>query len=71
MVHELLLFVTIILIQITFGFSFDDSNTQNLRRATSNNIEVAAGLNFDPNSIDWKDYMMNTHIPGLVKYALK
>ncbi|XP_068494996.1 fatty acyl-CoA reductase 1-like isoform X1 [Phaseolus vulgaris] len=49
---------------------FDDSNTQNLRRATSNNIEVV-GLNFDPNSINWKDYMMNTHIPGLVKYALK
>jgi len=56
--------------QITFGFSFDDSNTQNLRRATSKNIEVA-GLDFDPNSINWEDYMMNTHIPGLVKYALK
>ncbi|KAL9296859.1 hypothetical protein ACSQ67_022755 [Phaseolus vulgaris] len=34
-------------------------------------LRLLLGLNFDPNSIDWKDYMMNTHIPGLVKYALK
>jgi fatty acyl-CoA reductase len=26
---------------------------------------------FDPKWIDWEDYLMNTHIPGLKKYALK
>jgi len=28
-------------------------------------------LDFDPTNIDWTNYMMNTHIPGLVKYATK
>jgi alcohol-forming fatty acyl-CoA reductase len=28
-------------------------------------------LEFDPTSINWSDYMMHTHIPGLVKYAMK
>jgi len=28
----------------------------------------SAELNFDPTSIDWKDYMLNAHIPGILKY---
>ncbi|KAI3963884.1 hypothetical protein MKW92_036898 [Papaver armeniacum] len=28
-------------------------------------------FDFDPKHIDWKDYMMNIHIPGLVKYVVK
>lgn len=27
-------------------------------------------FNFDPASIDWADYIMYTHIPGLKKYVL-
>jgi len=26
---------------------------------------------FDPKIIDWEDYFMNIHIPGIFKYALK
>ena len=26
---------------------------------------------FDPKCIDWEHYIMNTHIPGLVKYSMK
>jgi fatty acyl-CoA reductase len=26
---------------------------------------------FDPKMIDWEDYFMNTHIPGIVKYSFK
>ncbi|CAL0333520.1 unnamed protein product [Lupinus luteus] len=52
--------------------SFDDTNTENLRMETKvhSNMEVGE-LDFDPTSIDWTDYMMNVHIPGLVKYAMK
>lgn len=40
--------------------------------ATEDQINMEVGrLNFDPKNIDWTDYMMNTHIPGLVKYAMK
>ncbi|XP_061369659.1 probable fatty acyl-CoA reductase 4 [Gastrolobium bilobum] len=55
-----------------FRAVFDDTNTENLRRETKGNLNLeVVGLNFDPSSIDWKDYMMNSHIPGLVKYAMK
>jgi fatty acyl-CoA reductase len=26
---------------------------------------------FDPIIIDWEDYFLNIHIPGIFKYALK
>jgi fatty acyl-CoA reductase len=26
---------------------------------------------FDPRIIDWEDYFMNIHIPGIFKHALK
>ncbi|KAM7272419.1 hypothetical protein ACFE04_027082 [Oxalis oulophora] len=49
---------------------FDDTNAENLR------IAVKASCNeeteifcFDPAIIDWDDYFMNTHIPGIVKYV--
>ncbi|CAJ2654638.1 unnamed protein product [Trifolium pratense] len=56
---------------VFFKAIFDDTNTENLRRATkSYNMENEI-LEFDPTRINWTDYMMNTHIPGLVKYTMK
>ncbi|XP_057419354.1 probable fatty acyl-CoA reductase 4 isoform X3 [Lotus japonicus] len=56
---------------VFFKAVFDDTNTENLRRETKRHLnKEAVGLGFDPYSIDWTDYMMNTHIPGLTKYAL-
>jgi fatty acyl-CoA reductase len=26
---------------------------------------------FDPKCVDWEDYMINVHIPGVVKYVFK
>ncbi|CAI9092313.1 OLC1v1027512C1 [Oldenlandia corymbosa var. corymbosa] len=52
------------------GMSFDDMNTEILRRTVRNH----GGENtfyFDPKSIHWEDYFMNIHIPGLVKYVFK
>ncbi|KAE9592340.1 putative alcohol-forming fatty acyl-CoA reductase [Lupinus albus] len=57
---------------VFFEAVFDDTNTEKLRMETKvdSNMEVGV-LDFDPTSIDWTEYMMNVHIPGLVKYAMK
>ncbi|XP_028808253.1 probable fatty acyl-CoA reductase 4 [Neltuma alba] len=48
---------------VFFKATFDDSNTEKLRKAT----KWWEGVG----SIDWSEYMMDVHIPGLVKYAIK
>jgi fatty acyl-CoA reductase len=60
-------------IGFSFIYRFDDSNTEKLQMAAN---ESGTGVDshsfgFDPKCIDWEDYIMNTHIPGLKKYALK
>ncbi|KAJ0083290.1 hypothetical protein Patl1_29587 [Pistacia atlantica] len=46
---------------------FDDTNSQKLRMEVGKSGLVDA-FNFD---LDWEDYIINTHIVGLVKYVLK
>lgn len=54
-----------------FDGVFDDINTEKLRMA-ARQVEAETDLfYFDPKSIDWDDYFMNTHIPGIVKYIFK
>ncbi|XP_028808254.1 probable fatty acyl-CoA reductase 4 [Neltuma alba] len=48
---------------VFFKATFDDSNTEKLRKATTGWEGVG--------SIDWSEYLMSVHIPGLVKYAIK
>ncbi|XP_047973356.1 fatty acyl-CoA reductase 3-like isoform X1 [Salvia hispanica] len=58
---------------VFFTKIFDDTNAEKLRNAakeTSGDIENEI-LNFDPRSINWDDYLMHTHIPGLVKYCFR
>ncbi|KAH7836556.1 hypothetical protein Vadar_002876 [Vaccinium darrowii] len=46
---------------------FDDGNTEKLRMEA----REAGGegvFNFDPKIIDWEEYFMNIHFPGVVKY---
>ncbi|WVZ64480.1 hypothetical protein U9M48_013987 [Paspalum notatum var. saurae] len=51
--------------------NFDDKNLRNLWRAT----RVIHGdeylFNFDPNCFSWKSYLVNTHIPAVLKFAQK
>uniref|UniRef100_A0A803LD49 Fatty acyl-CoA reductase n=1 Tax=Chenopodium quinoa TaxID=63459 RepID=A0A803LD49_CHEQI len=47
---------------------FDDENTEKLRRAMSKEGMDGKVLNFDPNCINWDDYLLNNHIPATVKY---
>ncbi|GMY15843.1 alcohol-forming fatty acyl-CoA reductase-like [Fagus crenata] len=56
---------------VFFIGSFDDSNTEKLRVAARESYVDAHLFEFDPKCIDWEHYIMNTHIPGLVKYSMK
>ncbi|KAM7268137.1 hypothetical protein ACFE04_010303 [Oxalis oulophora] len=49
---------------------FDDTNTENLRMETESNIINMEMFNFDPKSIDWGDYLINTHFPGILKHVV-
>ncbi|PKU73958.1 putative fatty acyl-CoA reductase 4 [Dendrobium catenatum] len=53
-----------------FKGSFDDSNLECLRKAMVNNDEMKL-FDFDPVNIEWDDYLINIHIPGVIKYFLK
>jgi fatty acyl-CoA reductase len=50
---------------------FDDINTEKLGiTARQSGTEINL-FYFDPKEIDWEDYFINTHYPGLVKYIFK
>ncbi|CAH9093404.1 unnamed protein product [Cuscuta europaea] len=51
-----------------FYGSFDDTNTKRLRMATTQ-TSMTDIVKFDPTCIQWEDYFITTHIPGVVKYA--
>lgn len=51
-----------------FVCSFDDMNTEKLRRAAADEGDM---FYFDPKIINWEDYFMTIHIPGVVKYVFK
>nr|POE57811.1 alcohol-forming fatty acyl-coa reductase [Quercus suber] len=53
---------------VFFTSSFDDSNTEKLRVAIRESDVDENLFNFDPRCIDWEDYIMNTHIPGLKNF---
>lgn len=48
---------------------FDNSNTKILLGFMSE--EERQQFDFDVESIDWKDYISNVHIPGLRRHVLK
>ena len=47
---------------------FDDANTEMLRMKMNDKDKEL--FHFDPICIDWDQFMMETHIPGIIKYAL-
>ncbi|MBA0609834.1 hypothetical protein Godav_010767 [Gossypium davidsonii] len=54
-----------------FDAIFDDINTEKLRMAARSSLAENDMFYFDPKCINWDDYFMNTHIPGIVKYIFK
>ncbi|KAI3870764.1 hypothetical protein MKW92_003148 [Papaver armeniacum] len=58
---------------LLFKITFDTSATDLLRiwmKACYGDGEADI-FDFDPKHINWKDYMMNIHIPGLMNYVVK
>lgn len=49
---------------------FDDTNTEALWRKTREGFIEVESFNFDATCIDWEEYIMHTHIPGLLKHVL-
>ncbi|KAL1315093.1 hypothetical protein HN51_041876 [Arachis hypogaea] len=54
-----------------FNGIFDDMNTEKLRLAARQGGTETDLFYFDPKVIDWDDYAMNSHLPGIVKYIFK
>lgn len=46
-------------------------NTEKLQIAAKQGEAEMDVFYFDPKMIDWEDYFMNIHIPGIVKYVVK
>jgi fatty acyl-CoA reductase len=51
--------------------SFDDMNLERLRLTMAAASPEEDLFNFDPKTIDWKEYFYKIHIPGILKYVLK
>ncbi|XP_057805189.1 fatty acyl-CoA reductase 3-like [Salvia miltiorrhiza] len=49
---------------------FNDANAEKLRSAAKEHMENEI-FNFNPKSINWDDYLKQTHIPGVVKYVFR
>ncbi|XP_027911721.1 alcohol-forming fatty acyl-CoA reductase-like [Vigna unguiculata] len=58
---------------LLFEGIFDDKNAENLRmtKMKAKDDDDVGRFNFDPTTIDWTHYVLNAHIPGLVKYGVK
>ncbi|XP_073226522.1 fatty acyl-CoA reductase 3-like [Cicer arietinum] len=50
---------------------FDDINTEKLRMAAKQGGVETDLFYFDPKVINWDDYFLNIHLPGLMKYTWK
>ncbi|KAI4313502.1 hypothetical protein L6164_026477 [Bauhinia variegata] len=50
---------------------FDDINMEKLRMAARQGGAEMDSFYFDPKMIDWEDYFINIHVPGIVKYLFK
>ncbi|KAF3441971.1 hypothetical protein FNV43_RR15887 [Rhamnella rubrinervis] len=52
-----------------YGGRFDNSNTQRLMDSMCE--EEKSKFGFDVESLDWRDYITNVHIPGLRRHVIK
>ncbi|XP_020204094.1 fatty acyl-CoA reductase 3-like isoform X1 [Cajanus cajan] len=54
-----------------FNGLFDNRNSEKLLSLARKGGAETEIFYFDPKIIDWEDYFMNVHIPGIIKYAVK
>ncbi|KAM5549259.1 fatty acyl-CoA reductase 3-like [Rosa sericea] len=55
---------------LLFKGIFDDTNSEELRKIANWNYIDAENFNFNPKCIDWEDYYIHIHIPGLAKNVI-
>ncbi|KAL1215828.1 Fatty acyl-CoA reductase 3 [Cardamine amara subsp. amara] len=70
-IHFVLRLVDLYKPYLFFYGIFDDTNTGKLQQMVLNTVAEIDMFYFDPKIINWDDYLLNTHIPGLVKYVFK
>ncbi|CAN6225438.1 unnamed protein product [Urochloa humidicola] len=56
---------------VFFKGCFDDTKLRKLWRTTSASHGDGYAFNFDPNCINWRLYLFNTHIPAVLKEAAR
>nr|GEU91783.1 fatty acyl-CoA reductase 3 [Tanacetum cinerariifolium] len=57
---------------VLINIIYDDANLKTLHDTLREcNKAEKEMFYFDVKSVNWEDYFMNIHIPGLVKYALR
>ncbi|PON76844.1 Fatty acyl-CoA reductase [Parasponia andersonii] len=57
---------------VLFKGIFDDINSERLREKVRKSCNMEVDLfNFDPKCIDWEDYLINSHFPGVKKFVIK
>lgn len=56
---------------VCFVHRFDNMNAEKLQIAARQSGVEMDLFYFDPKMINWEDYFMNIHIPGIVKYSFK
>ncbi|XP_042484730.1 alcohol-forming fatty acyl-CoA reductase-like [Macadamia integrifolia] len=54
-----------------FEARFDDSNLKKLRMGIKDDKITPMKFYLDPKCINWEDYFINIHIPGLVQHSIK
>ncbi|XP_029127196.1 alcohol-forming fatty acyl-CoA reductase isoform X2 [Cajanus cajan] len=70
-VHAMMRLVDLYKPYLFFNGVFDNMNTEKLQMAAKQGGVEMDLFYFDPKMIEWEDYFMNVHIPGVVKYVLK
>nr|QYZ86987.1 gland-specific FAR3-1 [Medicago ruthenica] len=70
-VHTVMRLVELYRPYVFFNGVFDNMNAEKLQIAARlSGVEMDL-FYFDPKMIDWEDYFMHIHIPGIVKYSFK
>ncbi|XP_051189643.1 fatty acyl-CoA reductase 1 [Lolium perenne] len=54
-----------------FKGCFDDTNLTRLRKEVKTEGNDGSLFNFDPKSMDWHQYLLNIHVPAVLKYSRK
>nr|XP_045087141.1 alcohol-forming fatty acyl-CoA reductase-like [Aegilops tauschii subsp. strangulata] len=54
-----------------FKGCFDDTNITRLLTEVKMDCNGGSIFNFDPRSMDWHSYLLNVHVPAVIKYGRK